>query len=378
MKYYDMRNDYILLRVWLLMGCCFVITACVGKKNDAEKKEQGVTTALPDAKNEVTVQVLERRSFSHELVSNGKVNARNKADLRFETSEVIAHIYVRNGDRVRKGQKLAELDKFRLEQKLSQSEDALLKAELELKDVLIGQGYSVDDFGKVPAEIMKIARVKSGYEQSKSQYELAKRETEHATLAAPFDGTVANLFSKNYNPANTSDVFCTVLGTGNMEAEFTVLENELAFIKKGDEVTVVPYAGGSSFEGSVSEINPLVDANGMVKVKADVDGEGKLFSGMNVRVSIRRNLDGQLVIPKTAVVLRSGKQVVFTLKKGKAMWNYVHTGLENAAEYIVSDKSRRGIEEGLLEGDTVIVTGNLNLAHEAEVNVDMRTLADGL
>ena len=107
----------------------------------------------------------------------------------------------------------------------------------------------------------------------------------------------------------------------------------------------------------------------MVKVKAGVNGEGKLFSGMNVRVSVRRNLGEQLVIPKTAVVLRSGKQVVFTLKEGRAMWNYVHTGLENATEYVVSDKSRKGVEDGLLEGDTVIVTGNLNLAHEAEVNV---------
>lgn len=35
----------------------------------------------------------------------------------------------------------------------------------------------------------------------------------------------------------------------------------------------------------------------------------------------------------------------------------------------VSDKSQKGIEEGLSEGDTVIVTGNLNLAHEAEVNI---------
>ena len=93
------------------------------------------------------------------------------------------------------------------------------------------------------------------------------------------------------------------------------------------------------------------------------------FSGMNVRVSVRRSLGQQLVIPKTAVVLRSGKQVVFTLQEGKAMWNYVHTGLENATEYVVSDKSQKGIEEGLLEGDTIIVTGNLNLAHEAAVNV---------
>ena len=44
---------------------------------------------------------------------------------------------------------------------------------------------------------------------------------------------------------------------------------------------------------------------------------------------MKRSVGEQLVIPKTAVVLRSGKQVVFTLKDGKAMWNYVHTGLEN-------------------------------------------------
>lgn len=356
--------------IWLLL--CWVLginTSCSDKQSSTEKQELGVTTVLPDAKNEVTVQVLKRQNFNHELVSNGKVNARNKADLRFETSEVIARIYVKNGDRVHKGQKLAELDKFRLEQKLSQSEDALLKAELELKDILIGQGYSVDDFSNVPAETMKIAKVKSGYDQSKAQYELAKRETGHATLTAPFDGVVANLFSKAFNLANTSEVFCTVLDTKGMEAEFTVLESELAFIKKGDKVMVLPYAGGGSFEGNVSEINPLVDTNGMVKVKADVNGEGRLFSGMNVRVNVRRNLGEQLVIPKTAVVLRSGKQVVFTLKDGKSMWNYVNTGLENATEYIVSDKSQKGVEDGLLEGDTVIVTGNLNLAHEAEVNV---------
>ena len=160
---------------WILLClACMMTLSCSDKKNTADESEKGVSTVLPDTKNEVAVQILKKRDFHHELMSNGKISARGKADLRFETGEVIAHIYVKNGDRVQKGQKLADLDKFRLEQKLSQSEDALLKAELELKDVLIGQGYSSDDFSKVPAETMKIAKVKSGYEQSKSQYELAK------------------------------------------------------------------------------------------------------------------------------------------------------------------------------------------------------------
>ena len=56
----------------------------------------------------------------------------------------------------------------------------------------------------------------------------------------------------------------------------------------------------------------------MVQVKAAVNDKGKLFEGMNVRVSIHRSLGKQLVVPKSAVVLRSGKQVVFTLTEDKA------------------------------------------------------------
>ena len=75
----------------------------------------------------------------------------------------------------------------------------------------------------------------------------------------------------------------------------------------GDKVVLTPYAGGDAFEGSVSEINPLVDANGMVKVKALVNAGGKLFSGMNGRV--RSPFAGErLVIPKSAVVLRSANK----------------------------------------------------------------------
>ena len=357
---------------WLILFVSVIATAsCSDKKEKTAEEEKGVQTVLPGLKSEVTAIVLNKKIFNHELVSNGKMTARSKADLRFETSEVIAHIYVKNGDRVSKGQKLADLDKFRLDNKLAQTEDALLKAGLELKDVLIGQGYNADDFSKVPADVLKLAKVKCGYDQTKAQYELIKREVEHATLIAPFDGIIANLFSKPHNLVNTSEPFCTLIDTKAMEADFSVLESELALIKTGDKVAITPYSGGSEFEGSVCEINPLVDANGMVKIKATVNAQGKLFSGMNVRVSVRRSLGEQLVIPKTAVVLRSGKQVVFTLVNGKAAWNYVHTGLENASEYVVSDKSEANVSEGLQEGDSVIISGNLNLAHETDVSYKM-------
>lgn len=353
-----MRNYYPL---YLLCLSLTMLTACSDKKKEAAP-EEGVATVLPDTKNEVSVRTLKKQPFHHELVSNGKVAAKGVADLRFESSGVVAHIYVKNGDRVRRGQKLAELDKFRLANKLAQAKDALEKARLELQDVLIGQGYAANNQEKVPAETMQLAKVKSGYDLSKAQYELAKYEEEHATLMAPFDGVVANLFAKPHNIASTSEAFCTIVDTQGMEADFTVLESELPLIKQGDKVVITPYANAASvYEGSIAEINPLVDDKGMVKVKARVNGKGKLFSGMNVRVSVHRSLGEQLVIPKSAVVLRSGKQVVFTLKDDKAMWNYVQTGLENVENY--------SLTEGLKEGDVVIVSGNINLAHEAPVVV---------
>jgi len=86
-----------------------------------------------------------------------------------------------------------------------------------------------------------------------------------------------------------------------------------------------------------------------------------LYDGMNVKIRVQRSLGKRLVIPKTALVLRTNKKVVFTLKDGKAQWVYVQTGLENSSGYEVT--------YGLVAGDTVIYEGNMNLAHETPVKV---------
>lgn len=147
--------------------------------------------------------------------SNGKLSARRHVDLRFQSAEPIATIHVKNGDRVSKGQKLAELSTFRLKNKTATSKDALERAKLELQDVLIGQGYALADSAKVPPATMQLVRVKSGYDQALIQYQLAEYEERNAVLTAPFDGIVANLFAKQYNTASTSDIFCTVIDPGS-------------------------------------------------------------------------------------------------------------------------------------------------------------------
>jgi hypothetical protein len=121
---------------------------------------------------------------------------------------------------------------------------------------------------------------------------------------------------------------------------------------------------------TVSAINPVVDDQGLVRIHARIQPDDLrrhaacLLEGMNIRAVLEKRLPNQLVVPKSAVVLRSGKPVVFTYDEasGLAKWNYVTVLYEN--------DTHAAIGEGLKPGDLVIFEGNLNLDHDARVAVE--------
>ena len=344
-----------------LLLLCSGLTGCIGGNSD-KSDEESVEALQHDETNRVTVQLLESVPFHQELISNGKLTAERMVDLFFENDEPVAVVYVKNGERVQKDQKLARLNSFKLENNLSKATTSLENARLELQDLLIGQGFRIQDSALVPPAVMQLVEIKSGYKQALDEYNLARYEADHAVLTAPFDGVVANLYTRAMNKQTAGEPFCTIIDPNSLEASFSVLESELPLIRRGDVVEITPFAlTDVKSRGTISEINPLVDKDGMVRVKADVQNRGNLFEGMNVKVSVQRSAGRQLVVPKEAVVMRSGRQVVFTLKEDKAFWNYVQTGLENAGYYTIT--------EGLQPGDVVITSGSVDLAHDAPVVV---------
>ena len=380
----------------------FLLIAC-SSPSPSDEVQAGSSDSSPatiERKQEpIETTVLQGKTFYQELTGNGKVTASRSAEVRFKTVERIAHVWVRNGQRVEAGQKLAELDKFRLERSLAQAKDNLEQSRLNLQDLLIGRGYSLEeinllvDKGRVdkltwpsgtnssstcqlvnlstesPTEDFHLAAIKSGYNKALIAYELAAKELEQATLTAPFSGVVANLTAKADNLSSTGEAFCLVIDDAQPEVAFTVLESELPMVRPGYRVAVIPFAERdpqARVWGEVTEVNPYVESNGMVKVKARVANNGRLIEGMNVKVTLRQPMGERLVIPKSAVVMRSGKPVVFTLTHGKAQWNYVNVLAENSDSCTVAPRTKE--YEGLSAGDTVIVKGNLNLAHDSKIN----------
>ena len=354
-----------------ILAILLLLTSCASNNSEketvSEVKKDSVLTVKRRTGEPIETMILCESTFNRELSGNGKVVAKRSAEMRFSSSEQIAHIWVRNGDKVCKGEKLAQLDLFALARSFAQAKDNLEQSKLELQDVLIGRGYSLEAQASAPADEVELAKVKSGYNKALIAYELAENNLRKATLVAPFDGVIANLKAKENNQSS-SDVFCMVIDDKNPEVEFSVLESELSLVKRGYPVYIQPFVNSTSeaLIGSVSEINPIVENNGMVKVKAQVKNNGTLLQGMNVNILLRQPMEQALVIPKSAVVMRSGKPVVFTRVNGKAQWNYVQITAENSDSCVVAPRSKE--YEGLSVGDSVIVSGNLNLAHETVLN----------
>lgn len=352
------------LRIVYILGLVGLVCSCVNKKSGDDESEKSVVETSGNVGTTVVTTIkLESEIFTYDLVSNGKVMASNNVDLQFGNSTAIVdRIFVKNGQRVSKGAKLATLDTFSLNNTLVKARNNLERARLDLADALISQGYDPERMASIPEDVVRLARLRCGILQLEIALKEAERALAEATLRAPYDGVVANLYQKVGNRPDAGQPFCRIIGSSGMDVTFPVLESELSLIREGEKVEVKLYSTDKTYYGSVTNVNPIVDKDGMVKVTARIHGGNGLFEGMNVRICVKRNVAESLVVPKSAVVLRSGgRKVVFTVEDGKAVWNYVSTSLENMNNYVITD--------GLQEGQEVIVSGNLNMADGNPVKV---------
>lgn len=344
-----------------LFSLLLFFTAC---KNPPETIEQNSNETLPEEKNIVETVVIVKQDFMQEIVSNGKLSAIQRAELYFENSGFIELISAKNGQRISQGNQIAEIQNDDYKFAVRRAEYSKEKAEIDKLDALIGMGYT-QNIKKVTPDHEKIANIRSGYYDAEIQYEEAKYNLEQTILVAPFAGTVVGLKQHQYEKANLSEPFCTLINDKRFYIDFPLLETEIAKVSIGQKVSISPIAGAKQTSGTITEINPQIDENGLAWLKAEVNNPGGYLEGMNVKVSIKKAITGKLVVPKQSVVLRQNREVLFRYTKGTAYWTYIEVIDENEKEYSVIAADGATLELG----DTVIISNNLNLAHESEVEI---------
>ena len=352
--------------VFLCVLSFLFLPACQSESNEHESGELSESIEM---ENLVDVMVLEETDFTYELVSNGKLRAKRKSRLRFNTGEELLQLNVSNGSHVEAGEILAVLNRENLKRQFNRAKIQLQRASMDLEDILVGRGYTLKDSLNIPKDIMQTASIRSGYAEALNELENIKANLENTRIIAPYSGIIADIEVREYEQVNTGDVFCYIIDNSVFIVEFSVMEDELSMVEEGKKVEVMPFSKpNESYKGTITSVNPIVDEHGQIKVTALVKDAQMLKDGMNVRVLVKDHVPNQLVVPKSSVLYRDNLEVLFKYENGKAHWTYVHTLMENSRSYAVKANPDR--VASLEAGDTVIVSNNLNLAHGSLVVVD--------
>ena len=337
-----------------------VLFSCKPKKTE-NLEEMARLSSRREAVMVKTVK-LEPSVFYHELISNGKIFSSKKAVVPFKVNGIIGGLFISNGQKVAEGELLAVIEDFEYKTALTRARQTLEKAEINFKDDLL-TNFSTSDSTGLPAAKIKVSLIRSGVNDAKTSLSQAEYNYNNTRITAPFSGIIANLEAKLWNPSQTYKDLCTIINDEILEVEFPVIESEYVILEKGMPVGIIPFVNDSTtITGQITQINPQVDENGMVKVKASFRNTGKLIDGMNVKVLIKKPVPNRLVVPKEALVIRQGKDVIFIRQDSLAIWKYVTVEFENSRSLSILETP-----DGIHPGDLVIIGGNINLAHETIV-----------
>lgn len=332
---------------------------CSGIDNSSDEPKDPVNISAPATEVRIVKAVV--KPFEYLISASGKIASVAEVRMQFRRPGIIAKKYVRNGQQVKQGQLLAVLVNETQDLSLSKAKLLLEEKRLAFTDQMIYAGGQDSTRYK---NIRDNIRITSGLAGAEIAYEEAKIEYDNSFVKAQISGVISGVELDAGSPVKQSDLFCFIHDPLNLLVQTEVLEADALLLSNGTQAVIRPISStGEVYKGEVENINPRVDdKTGLVKVTLIISERSRAFPGMNVQATLHLPFSKNIIIPKEAVVIRSGKAVVFTSSNGLAKWNYVIVGRENGIDVEVL--------QGLKEGDEVIVTNNLQLAHDAAITIN--------
>ena len=338
-----------IIKTMIVAVAAFMAAAC-GNNASKQTSQNVVVEENPSVK---VAQVFVQK-VPQEAVYTSTVQAYVKNNIVPQTAGRITKINVEIGDRVRKGQVLAEIDKAQLQQAQLQLHNAEVELE-RLRTLYNAGGLSKSDLDAIEL-----------------QYNVAKTQVnnliENTTLLSPIDGVIT---ARNYDAgdmyAMSAPIF-TVEQIKPVKLLVAVSESDYSKVKKGDRVSITAEAFPDlTFDGKIERIYPTIDpATRTFNVEVVVSNNySTLRPGMFARVKISFGENDNVVIPDVAVVKQqgSGERFVYVLNEdGTVTYQKVELGRRMGTEYEVLS--------GLVDGATVVTGGQIRLKDGIKVTVN--------
>ena len=303
-------------------------------------------------------------SMNAQLRFNGTVRSAERADLAFRINGRVINILVEEGQKVNKGQLLAQLDS-------RDAKTVLGSARLEYKNskAEYTRGKAIYQKSQAIAK-SDLDTLSTRYNLAKNRLEEATRQLEYTQLTAPFDGIIGRKMIDNHVQIQANAPVLTIHDLDNLEVLInipdTVMLGELKGSKALAQISAVP---NEQFPLVLStygtQADPITQTYPVVLTFEDLRGFNVL-PGMTVKVvpvhpSTATNNNAFITIPLTAIVPdNKGSQFVWLVDAQ----NNIHQRTISAGELLTD---RIVITDGLHIGDRIIIAGVTSLKADMKV-----------
>ena len=284
-------------------------------------------------------------------------------------------IYVRLGDRVSMGQRIAKIEDFELQEQVKQAEAAqevsratIRQREADLQLALTNAERSRNLFARQLLPKQTLDDTEARYQSAIAQLDLARAQSSqtnarldelqitlnNTTIVSPVNGFVARRAADPGAFVGQNAPIADVVDISRVRLVANIVEKDLRQIGVGDEGTVeVDAFPGEEFTGRIARVSPVLDpSTRTAPIEIEIPNPGfRLKPGMYARVGITTNQKKDtLVVPVSAVIDLGGRRGVFVAQESNtAIFRQIRTGIEEATQI--------EILEGLAEGDVIVTTG---------------------
>ena len=304
----------------------------------------------------VEVAKVESMTLVDETQAVGSLRSRQGVMLRPEVAGRVKQIFFNDGQRVRKGQLMVQL-----EDQLQQAQVAQARAELSIAEAnhkrnqeLVAQNFISQRSLDESAAALEVSRAKLS---------LAQATLQRLQVLAPFDGitglkqiNVGDYLKDGADMVNVEDIDAVLL-------DFRLPERFQAKVRAGQKTQLtVDALPGRPFSAIVQAVDPLIEANGRsVGVRGCIDNrQQQLRPGMFARVNaVFGSRDNALVIPEEAIIPQGGRTFVVKVVQGDKP--DVRVSERVVVKVGLRQPGKVEILEGLSAGDTVVTAGHQRL-----------------
>lgn len=326
-----------------------MLYGCGSKHTETTARSVMLTTLTPVGASEV-------KSFS------GIIRETNDISLGFKVPGQISHIYVKEGDYVRKGQLVAVLDDvdYKLAVSASEIQCKQLSDEVtRLKSLYEGKSVSANDYEKAVA----------GLRQVEIQLQSNRNQLKYTSLYSPVDGYVRSVNFAQAEMVDAGTSVVSVLDVQKMKVEVNI-PAELYSRREaiGDIYCCLASDKKENFKMNIINIVPKADGVQLYKMQLAFDGkisDKKLTSGMNVEVRMQVNSTlsaGEFSLPTHSIFQDNGETYVWVLDEKSE----VH---KCKVSVVGLDKDGNAIVAGLKGTEQIVKAGVSSLNEGEKVNV---------